>query len=87
MAITDPHSHRAIDYSRRGNRSPMLLWEPGPSMRYTRLINRIIKVPNKLTEFTVKSVTEGIDAIGEVLIRIEARLHYLYRAWSQIPIL
>jgi 2-isopropylmalate synthase len=29
-------------------------------------------VPNKLTEFTVKSVTEGIDAIGEVLIRIES---------------
>jgi 2-isopropylmalate synthase len=29
-------------------------------------------VPNSLTEFTVKSVTEGIDAIGEVLIRIES---------------
>ena len=29
-------------------------------------------VPNKLTEFTVKSITEGIDAIGEVLIRIES---------------
>jgi len=28
-------------------------------------------MPCKLTEFTVKSVTEGIDAIGEVLIRIE----------------
>jgi len=25
-----------------------------------------------LTEFSVKSVTEGIDAIGEVLIRIES---------------
>jgi len=29
-------------------------------------------VPNKLSEFSVKSVTEGIDAIGEVLIRIES---------------
>jgi 2-isopropylmalate synthase len=29
-------------------------------------------VPNNLTEFTVKSVTEGIDAQGEVLIRIES---------------
>jgi len=35
-------------------------------------INRIIRVSNKLTEYTVKSVTEGIDAIGEVLIRIES---------------
>ena len=25
-----------------------------------------------VTDFTVKSVTEGIDAIGEVLIRIES---------------
>jgi 2-isopropylmalate synthase len=29
-------------------------------------------VSNKLTEFSVKSITEGIDAIGEVLIRIES---------------
>ncbi|MCJ7744445.1 MAG: 2-isopropylmalate synthase, partial [Dehalococcoidales bacterium] len=35
-------------------------------------INRIVGVPNTLTEFTVKSVTEGIDAIGEVLIRVES---------------
>ena len=25
---------------------------------------------NELTEFSVKSVTEGIDAVGEVVIRI-----------------
>jgi len=43
----------------------------GPVDAVYEAINRIIKVPNKLTEFTVKSVTEGIDAIGEVLIRIE----------------
>jgi len=35
-------------------------------------INRLVGVPNVLTEFTVKSVTGGIDAIGEVLIRIES---------------
>jgi len=29
-------------------------------------------VTNTLTEFSVKSITEGIDAIGEVLIRIES---------------
>lgn len=44
----------------------------GPVDAVYRAINRIICVPNKLTEFTVKSVTEGIDAIGEVLIRIES---------------
>jgi 2-isopropylmalate synthase len=37
-----------------------------------KAINRIVKVSNVLTEFSVNSVTEGIDAIGEVLIRIES---------------
>jgi len=44
----------------------------GPVDAIYKAINRIVKVPNKLTEFTVKSVTEGIDAIGEVLIRVES---------------
>jgi len=44
----------------------------GPVDAIYRAINRIVRVPNELTEFTVNSVTEGIDAIGEVLIRIES---------------
>ena len=44
----------------------------GPVDAVCKAINRIVSVPNSLTEFTVKSVTEGIDAIGEVLIRIES---------------
>ncbi|MFC1982176.1 2-isopropylmalate synthase [Chloroflexota bacterium] len=44
----------------------------GPVDAVYEAINRIVGVPNSLTEFTVKSVTEGIDAIGEVLIRIES---------------
>ena len=44
----------------------------GPVDAVYKAINRIVGVSNKLTEFTVKSVTEGIDAIGEVLIRIES---------------
>ena len=44
----------------------------GPVDAVYRAINRIVGVPNVLTEFSVKSVTEGIDAIGEVLIRIES---------------
>jgi 2-isopropylmalate synthase len=44
----------------------------GPVDAVYKAINRIVKIPNLLTEFTVKSVTAGIDAIGEVLIRIES---------------
>ncbi len=44
----------------------------GPVDAVYKAINRIVGISNKLTEFTVKSVSEGIDAIGEVLIRIES---------------
>ncbi len=55
----------------------------GPVDAVYKAINRIVDVPNQLTEFTVKSVTEGIDAIGEVLIRIESEgISYTGRAAS-----
>jgi 2-isopropylmalate synthase len=44
----------------------------GPVDAVYKAINRIVGIPNELTEFTVQSITEGIDAIGEVLIRIES---------------
>ena len=44
----------------------------GPVDAVYKAINRIIDVPNELTEFSIKSVTEGIDALGEVTIRIES---------------
>ncbi len=44
----------------------------GPVDAVYKAINRIINVPNELIEFSVKAVTEGIDAVGEVTIRIEA---------------
>ena len=44
----------------------------GPVDAVFKTINKIVQVSNNLIEFTVKSVTEGIDAIGEVLIRIES---------------
>ena len=43
----------------------------GPVDAVYKAINRITQVPNKLTEFSIKAVTEGIDAVGEVTIRIE----------------
>jgi 2-isopropylmalate synthase len=44
----------------------------GPVDAVYQAINRIVDVPNELTEFHVKSVTEGIDAQGEVTIRVAA---------------
>jgi 2-isopropylmalate synthase len=44
----------------------------GPVDAAYKAINRIIGVPNTLTEFSVKSITGGIDAIGEVTIRVES---------------
>ena len=44
----------------------------GPVDAVYQAINRLVKMPNELTEFSVNSVTEGIDALGEVLIRIES---------------
>jgi 2-isopropylmalate synthase len=44
----------------------------GPVDAVYKAINRIIGMPNRLTEFSINSVTAGIDAMGEVLIRIEA---------------
>ena len=43
----------------------------GPVDAVYQAITRIVGVPNELTEFSINSVTEGIDAIGEVSIRIE----------------
>ena len=42
----------------------------GPVDAVCEALNALAKVPNELIEFSVKSVTEGIDALGEVTIRI-----------------
>ena len=44
----------------------------GPVDAIYQAINRVMGVKNELTEFSVKAVTEGIDAVGEVTIRIDA---------------
>ena len=43
----------------------------GPVDAVYKAINRVVNVPNKLIEFSVLSVTAGIDAIGEVTIRLK----------------
>jgi 2-isopropylmalate synthase len=44
----------------------------GPVDAVYKAINRIVDVPNDLTEFSVQAVTRGIDALGEVTIRVTA---------------
>jgi 2-isopropylmalate synthase len=44
----------------------------GPVDAVYRAINRVIGEPNELTEFSIQAVTEGIDAVGRVTIRIQA---------------
>jgi len=45
----------------------------GPVDACYQAIRAIINVPNKLLEFSVHSITEGIDALGEVTVRIQAK--------------
>ena len=42
----------------------------GPVDAVYRAVNRVVDIPNELIEFSVQSVTAGIDAIGEVTIRL-----------------
>ena len=42
----------------------------GPVDAVYKVINRLIQVPNQLIEFSVQSVTEGIDALGTVTVRL-----------------
>jgi len=44
----------------------------GPVDSVYRAINRIVQVPNDLIEYSVQSVTEGIDAMADVTIRLKA---------------
>jgi len=43
----------------------------GPVDAIYKAINRIVSVPNQLIEYSVQSVTAGIDALGEVTIRLK----------------
>lgn len=43
----------------------------GPVDAVYKAINRVVKIPNELIEYSVQSVTAGIDALGEVTIRLQ----------------
>ena len=42
----------------------------GPVDAVYRAINRVVQEPNELIEFSVQAVTEGINAVGRVTVRI-----------------
>ena len=42
----------------------------GPVDAVYRAINRIVNIENELIEFSIQAVTEGIDALAEVTIRV-----------------
>ncbi|REJ73494.1 MAG: 2-isopropylmalate synthase [Acidobacteria bacterium] len=44
----------------------------GPVDAVFRAIDAIVEAPNQLVEYSVHSVTAGIDAVGEVTVRIES---------------
>jgi 2-isopropylmalate synthase len=45
----------------------------GPVDAAYKAIDAIVQAPNTLLEFSVHSVTEGIDALGEVTVRIQSK--------------
>jgi 2-isopropylmalate synthase len=45
----------------------------GPVDAAFKAIDTIVQVPNTLLEFSINAVTEGIDAIGEVTVRLEPK--------------
>jgi 2-isopropylmalate synthase len=45
----------------------------GPVDAVYKAINTIVKTPNTLLEFVIHAVTEGIDALGEVTVRIQSQ--------------
>jgi len=58
----------------------------GPVDAVYKAINRVVNIPNELTEYSVKSVTAGIDAMGEVTIRLkhEGRTYSGYAANTDV---
>jgi 2-isopropylmalate synthase len=45
----------------------------GPVDAAYKAIDQIVKTPNTLLEFNVHAITEGIDALGEVTVRIQSK--------------
>lgn len=47
-------------------------WGTGPVDAVYKAVNQVIGIENDLSEYSVQSVTRGIDALGEVTVRVKA---------------
>lgn len=45
----------------------------GPVDAVYKAIDEVVQVPNELVEFSIHAITEGIDALGEVTVRIQGK--------------
>lgn len=58
----------------------------GPVDAAFKAINTIISTPNTLLEFSVHAITEGIDALGEVTVRVQGENgHQVIDAQRELP--
>ncbi len=55
-----------------GDERTVCAWGAGPIDAAYKAIDEIVRLDNDLTEFSVNSVTRGIDALGEVTVRVKA---------------
>lgn len=55
-----------------GNETTVCEWGAGPIDAAYKAIDQITGVENDLSEFSVQSITRGIDALGEVTVRVKS---------------
>lgn len=48
----------------------------GPVDAAFKAIDKVVGVKNELLEFSVQAMTEGVDALGKVAVRIEGEVHW-----------
>lgn len=53
-------------------------WGTGPVDAVYKAVNQVIGTENDLMEYSVQSVTRGIDALGEVTVRVKAASGEIY---------
>ena len=59
----------------------------GPVNATYRAIDRITGLPLKLSDYSIRSVTEGTDAIGEVTVKVEDKGHLVVGHGASIDII
>jgi 2-isopropylmalate synthase len=68
ITLTDEDGHTTTDCA----------FGTGPVDAVYKAVNKIVGVTNDLSEFSVKAVTRGIDALGEVTIRVTSESGEVY---------